>query len=61
MYLGYFVRKWNFKMEFFIYIEKDSIYLIDLIKIYVYLNYVCKFLIKLIFSGKKILFVGIKK
>lgn len=61
MHLGHPARKWNPKMKPFIYTEKDSIHLIDLIKTYVHLNYVCKFLTKSASNGKKILFVGTKK
>nr|YP_010020503.1 30s ribosomal protein S2 [Ulva gigantea]QOK35422.1 30s ribosomal protein S2 [Ulva gigantea] len=61
MHLGHPARKWNPKMKPFIYTEKDSIHLIDLIKTYVHLNYVCKFLTKSTSNGKKILFVGTKK
>ena len=61
MHLGHLSRKWNPKMKPFIYIEKDNIHLIDLIKTYVHLNYVCKFLTKSTSIGKKILFVGTKK
>ena len=61
MHLGHPARKWNPKMKPFIYTEKDNIHLIDLIKTYVHLNYVCKFLTKSTSNGKKILFVGTKK
>lgn len=61
MHLGHPARKWNPKMKPFIYTEKDNIHLIDLIKTYVHLNYVCKFLTKSTSIGKTILFVGTKK
>ena len=61
MHLGHPSKKWNPKMKPFIYTEKDNIHLIDLIKTYVHLNYVCKFLTKSTSNGKKILFVGTKK
>ena len=61
MHLGHPARKWNPKMKPFIYTEKDNIHLIDLIKTYVHLNYVCKFLTKSTSIGKKVLFVGTKK
>ena len=61
MHLGHPARKWNPKMKPFIYTEKDNIHLIDLIKTYVHLNYVCKFLTKSTSNGKTILFVGTKK
>lgn len=61
MHLGHPSRKWNPKMKPFIYTEKDNIHLIDLIKTYVHLNYVCKFLTKSTSLGKTILFVGTKK
>ena len=61
MHLGHPARKWNPKMKPYIYTEKDNIHLIDLIKTYVHLNYVCKFLTKSTSIGKTILFVGTKK
>lgn len=61
MHLGHPSRKWNPKMKPFIYTEKDNIHLIDLIKTYVHLNYVCKFLTKSTSHGKTVLFVGTKK
>ena len=61
MHLGHPARKWNPKMKPFIYTEKDNIHLIDLIKTYIHLNYVCKFLTKSTSIGKKVLFVGTKK
>jgi small subunit ribosomal protein S2 len=61
MHLGHPTRKWNPKMKPYIYNEKDNIHLIDLIKTYVYLNYVCKFLTQSTANGKKVLFVGTKK
>lgn len=61
MHLGHPTRKWNPKMKPYIYNEKDNIHLIDLIKTYVHLNYVCKFLTQSTANGKKVLFVGTKK
>lgn len=61
MHLGHPARKWNPKMKSFIYTEKDNIHLIDLIKTYVHLNYVCKFLTRASSIDQKILFVGTKK
>lgn len=61
MHLGHQARKWNPKMKPFIYAQRDNIHLIDLIKTYNHLNYVCKFLTQSASTGKTVLFVGTKK
>jgi small subunit ribosomal protein S2 len=61
MHFGHQARKWNPKMKPFIYAQKDSIHIIDLIATYTHLNQVLKFLTESASVGKKILFVGTKK
>lgn len=61
MHLGHQAKKWNPKMKPFIYTQKDNIHVIDLIKTYVHLNHVSKFLTEATSTGKTVLFVGTKK
>jgi small subunit ribosomal protein S2 len=61
MHLGHQAKKWNPKMKPFIYTQKDNIHVIDLIKTYVHLNHVSKFLTESTSTGKTVLFVGTKK
>lgn len=61
MHFGHQARKWNPKMKPFIYAQKDSIHIIDLIATYTHLNEASKFLTDSASVGQKILFVGTKK
>lgn len=61
MHLGHQLKKGNPKMKPFIYTQKDNIHIIDLVKTYMNLIYVCKFLIYRSFVGQTVLFVGTKK
>jgi small subunit ribosomal protein S2 len=61
MHLGHQSKKWNPKMKPFIYTQKDNIHIIDLIKTYVHLNHVSKFLTQSTSIGKTVLFIGTKK
>lgn len=61
MHLGHQCKKWNPKMKPYIYTQKDNIHIIDLIKTYIHLNLVLKFLTESTAQGKKVLFIGTKK
>jgi small subunit ribosomal protein S2 len=61
MHFGHQPRKWNPKMKPYIYAQKDSRHIIDLIATYTHLNKACKFLTDSASTGQKILFVGTKK
>lgn len=61
MHFGHQTRKWNPKMEAYIYAERNGIHIIDLIQTYYHLKTVSAFLMKQTKQGKKILFVGTKK
>nr|YP_010733650.1 ribosomal protein S2 [Gayralia brasiliensis]YP_010733724.1 ribosomal protein S2 [Monostroma nitidum]WEG92921.1 ribosomal protein S2 [Gayralia brasiliensis]WEG92995.1 ribosomal protein S2 [Monostroma nitidum] len=61
MHFGHQARKWNPKMKPFIYGQRDTIHIIDLISTYTHLNQVKKFLTDSTWVGKKVLFVGTKK
>nr|AOC61454.1 ribosomal protein S2 [Rhexinema sarcinoideum] len=61
MHFGHQARKWNPKMKPYIYAQKDSIHIIDLIATYTHLNQATKFLTESVSNGQKVLFVGTKK
>lgn len=61
MHFGHHTRKWNPKMEPYIYGQQDGHYIIDLIQTSSYLEKVSQFLIESASNGKTFLFVGTKK
>ncbi len=61
MHFGHSTRKWNPKMAPYIYVKKNGICIIDLIKTYYYIQAVNKFLTTAAMQGRKFLFVGTKK
>ncbi len=61
MHFGHQTRKWNPKMDSYIYAERNGIHIIDLIQTYYHLKKVSKFLTQAATEGKKFLFVGTKK
>ena len=61
VHFGHQTKKWNPKMEKFIFGEKEGIYIIDLEKTAKFLLEACKFLNEASTAGSYILFVGTKK
>jgi len=61
VHFGHQTRKWNPKMEKFIFGEKEGIYIIDLEKTAKLLLEACNFLNEAATAGSYILFVGTKK
>ena len=61
MHFGHQARKWNPKMKPYIYAQRDSLHIIDLISTYTHVNQVSKFLTDSAAVNKKVLFVGTKK
>lgn len=61
MHFGHQARKWNPKMKPYIYAQRDSLHIIDLISTYTHVNQVSKFLTDAAAVNKKVLFVGTKK
>ena len=61
MHLGHRARKWNPKMKPYIFTQRNSIHIIDLVTTYNHLNQVSKFLTSATSKNQKILFVGTKK
>ena len=61
MHFGHQARKWNPKMKPYIYAQRDSLHIIDLIATYTHINQVSNFLTNASALNKKVLFVGTKK
>lgn len=61
VHFGHQTKKWNPKMEKFIFGEKEGIYIIDLEKTAKLLLEACKFLNEVTSVGSYVLFVGTKK
>jgi small subunit ribosomal protein S2 len=61
VHFGHQTRKWNPKMERFIFGEKEGIYIINLEKTAKLLLEACKFLNEVTTAGSYVLFVGTKK
>ncbi|MBN1353875.1 MAG: 30S ribosomal protein S2 [Candidatus Omnitrophica bacterium] len=61
VHFGHQTRKWNPKMQKYIFGEKEGIYIIDLEKTAKLLLEVCNFMTEVAAAGSYILFVGTKK
>ena len=61
VHFGHQTRKWNPKMEKFIFGEREGIYIIDLEKTAKFLLEACTFLNEVASAGSYVLFVGTKK
>ena len=61
VHFGHQTRKWNPKMEKYIFGEKEGIYIINLEKTAKLLLEACKFLNEVAITGSYVLFVGTKK
>ncbi|MFC1553557.1 30S ribosomal protein S2 [candidate division KSB1 bacterium] len=61
VHFGHLTRRWNPKMQNFIFLERSGIYIIDLKKTQKYLEDACDALVKIVKRGEKVLFVGTKK
>jgi small subunit ribosomal protein S2 len=61
VHFGHQVRRWNPKMEPFIYGQRNGIHIIDIVQTLVYLEETKEFLTKQSSQGKTILFVGTKR
>ena len=60
-HFGHLTRRWNPKMRPYIFMERNGIHIIDLMKTQSLLEDACNALANIIAEGKKILFVGTKK
>ena len=61
VHFGHQVRRWNPKMEPFIYGERNGIHIIDIVQTLSCLEEISEFLTKEASQGKTILFVGTKR
>ena len=61
VHFGHLTRKWNPKMDPYIFMEKNGIHVIDLNKTIIKLDHACAALKHLAKSGKKVMFVATKK
>jgi len=60
-HFGHLTRRWNPKMRPFIFMERNGIHIIDLMKTSMLLDEACNALSNIVAEGKRILFVGTKK
>lgn len=52
VYFGYGIRKWNFKMLFYIFVKCKGIYIINFIRIVWFLLEVCDLVFDVVSEGK---------
>jgi small subunit ribosomal protein S2 len=60
-HFGHLTRRWNPKMRPYIFMERNGIYIIDLMKTRSLLEEACNAIANIVGEGKRILFVGTKK
>jgi len=60
-HFGHLTRRWNPKMRPFIFMERNGIHIIDLMKTSLLLEEACNALSNIVAEGKRVLFVGTKK
>ncbi|MER3522938.1 MAG: 30S ribosomal protein S2 [Ignavibacteria bacterium] len=60
-HFGHLTRRWDPQMKPFIFMERNGIHIIDLVKTSVLLDEACNAIANLVADGKRVLFVGTKK
>jgi small subunit ribosomal protein S2 len=60
-HFGHLTRRWNPKMRPFIFMERNGIHVIDLMKTSLLLDEACNAIGNIVSEGKRILFIGTKK
>lgn len=60
-HFGHLTRRWNPKMRPYIFMERNGIHIIDLMKTRMLLEEACNAVSNIVAEGKRILFVGTKK
>jgi small subunit ribosomal protein S2 len=60
-HFGHLTRRWNPKMRPYIFMERNGIHVIDLMKTSLLLEEACNAIANIVADGKRILFVGTKK
>ncbi len=60
-HFGHLTRRWNPKMRPYIFMERNGIHIIDLMKTAMLLDEACNAIANIVAEGKRVLFVGTKK
>lgn len=60
-HFGHLTRRWNPKMRPYIFVERNGIHIVDLMKTQALLDDACNAIANLVAEGKRVLFVGTKK
>jgi small subunit ribosomal protein S2 len=60
-HFGHLTRRWNPKMRPYIFMERNGIHIVDLMKTSLLLDEACNAIANVVAEGKRILFVGTKK
>ena len=60
-HFGHLTRRWNPKMRPYIFMERNGIHIIDLMKTSLLLDEACNAIANIVGEGKRVLFVGTKK
>jgi small subunit ribosomal protein S2 len=60
-HFGHLTRRWNPKMRPFIFMERNGIHVIDLMKTSLLLDEACNAIGNIVAEGKRVLFIGTKK
>jgi small subunit ribosomal protein S2 len=60
-HFGHLTRRWNPKMRPYIFMERNGIHIVDLMKTSLFLDEACNAISNVIAEGKRVLFVGTKK
>jgi len=60
-HFGHLTRRWNPKMRPYIFMERNGIHIIDLMKTRLLLEDACNAIANIVAEGKRVLFVGTKK
>lgn len=60
-HFGHLTRRWNPKMRPYIFMERNGIHIIDLMKTSLLLDEACNAIAAIVSEGKRVLFIGTKK
>ena len=60
-HFGHLTRRWNPKMRPYIFMERNGIHIVDLMKTRLLLEEACNAIANIVAEGKRVLFVGTKK
>jgi small subunit ribosomal protein S2 len=60
-HFGHLTRRWNPKMRPYIFMERNGIHIVDLMKTRVLLDEACNAIANIVADGRRVLFVGTKK